>query len=248
MKRCGKIQIVDTPKHASPGQEVTVTVKVTNTNAGHKLPTGYGEGRQMWIHIIAEDKNGNPIFEDGWINEEGSLVRVPGITKVYEQKILAEGYNFLAEDDKEFHFVLMNTIEKDNRIPPKGFNKAAYQADGAFIIMKENEYEDGQNWDKTPYTFTIPADTEGKVRVTATLYYQTFSKEYIDFLDSHDLEQTEENGGRARNIPLGSGGRYAGAPENVKGTWGGALKKLWEDVGNGPPVNMGKAKFEIELK
>ena len=38
-------------------------------------------------------------------------------------------------------------------------------------------YADGQNWDDT--TYTLPLETE---RVSVTLYYQTASKEYIDFL------------------------------------------------------------------
>ena len=40
-------------------------------------------------------------------------------------------------------------------------------------------YEDEQYWDETVYV--VPAETE---RVSAILYYQTASKEYIDFLRS----------------------------------------------------------------
>jgi hypothetical protein len=241
MKKCAQIKIVDTPKKIVAGQEVTVTVRVTNKAAGHKLPTGYAEGRQMWIYIKAVDNEGNVIFEDGQLDADGSLVHTPGVTKVYQQKILAEGYDFLDANDKEFHFVLMNTIVKDNRIPPKGFNKAAYQADGAFIIP-EDLYEDGQNWDETPYTFLIPDLGSEKVKVTAKLYYQTFNKEYIDFLATHDREPTIENGGRARNLP--PDGMFGGSDM----TWSDALKTLWEETGNGPPVEMGKTTFEIEIK
>ena len=51
-------------------------------------------------------------------------------------------------------------IVKDNRIPPKGFNKAAYQADGAFIVPVKIPMRDGQNWDETAYTFDIPEVSE----------------------------------------------------------------------------------------
>jgi hypothetical protein len=254
MKSAARIQIVDSPKKASADEEVTITVRVTN-RAGHKLPTGYAEGRQMWIHIVADDKNGT-FFTDGSLSPDGSLERSEQ-TKVYEQVIKAEGYEssllddghsildadkdgVVSEHEKEFHFVLMNTVVKDNRIPPKGFNKTAYQADGAFIIP-EDLYQDGQYWDDTPYTFAIPAFVKGNVRVTATLLYQTFNKEYIEFLATHDLEPTVDNGGRARNLP--AGGIYADSP-----TWGTALHELWHDVGMGPPVEMGKGKFEIEIK
>jgi hypothetical protein len=240
MKTCAKLQFVHSQKKAPAGGDVTVTVRVTN-RAGHKLPTGYGEGRQMWIHIEAVDKKGRLIFENGQLDESGALVR-DGQTKVYEQKIEADGYHedVIAEGDEEFHFVLLNKIVKDNRIPPKGFNKDAYQADGAFIVP-EDTYADGQNWDETSYTFTLPGEDSENVRVTAKLYYQTFNKEYIEFLESHDTERTEADGGRARNLP--AGGMYAGSS-----TWGEALETMWEDAGETRTVEMAKAKWEIEIK
>ncbi|MEW6220748.1 MAG: hypothetical protein AB1634_14620 [Thermodesulfobacteriota bacterium] len=225
---------------ASPGEQVSVTVRVENLT-GHKLPTGYIEGRQMWIHIRATDEGGAVIFEDGVLDASGQLQRTPGVTKVYEQVTDAEGYSFLPPDQKKFRFVLMNTIKKDNRIPPRGYNKAAYQADGAFIIP-ENLYADGQNWDETAYSFTLPANVSGKVRVTATLYYQTFNREYVDFLKTHDQEPTQAHGGRARNLP--AGGNYAAGHT----TWGSALEALWTDVGQGPPVEMRSASAEIEIQ
>jgi hypothetical protein len=242
MKKCAKLEFVNSQKKGSPGKEVTVTVRVTN-KAGHKLPTGYGEGRQMWIHIKAVDKDGNIVFENGELKDGGLDRTSPNkVKKVYEQKIEADGYhpNVIAEDDKEFHFVLLNKIVKDNRIPPKGFNKDAYQADGAFIIP-EDTYEDGQNWDETDYTFTLPAGEDEKVTVRATLYYQTFNKEYIDFLSSHDTELTIAGGGRARDLP--ADGRYADSP-----TWGSALEEMWENAGETRTVEMAKAKWEIDIK
>jgi len=122
------------------------------------------------------------------------------------------------------------SIEKDNRIPPLGYNKAAYQADGAFIIP-EDTYADGQNWDITNYSFTVPATASGAVQVTATLYYQTFSKEYVDFLRENDQEPTVKDGGRARNLP--DAGIYSDA-----GTWGNALHHTWDASNKGQPVKM----------
>jgi hypothetical protein len=239
MKNCAKFEFVNTKKNVYQNDDVTVTVKVTN-NAGHKLPTGYGEGRQMWIHIRAVDDNGLVVFENGELDAEGKLVR-NGQTKVYEQKIEADDYapEVIPEGDEEFHFVLLNKIVKDNRIPPEGFNKAAYQADGAFIIP-ENTYADGQNWDETSYTFDLPDDFSGKISIVAKLYYQTFNKEYIDFLDSHDTESTIAHGGRARNLP--ENGAYAGSQ-----TWGDALKSMWENAGETRSVEMASAKYQIDV-
>jgi hypothetical protein len=244
------------------GDTINLNVKIIN-KCGHKLPTGFAEGRQMWLHIRATDDAGNLIFESGYM-EDGYLVRDkyrangkvvddPDKTmiKVYEMEAIADGYDesVIAKGNEHFHFILMNKIVKDNRIPPKGFNKEAYTADGAFIIPydpKDTDYADGQYWDITPYTFTVPDGKKGKIRVTATLNYQTFGREYIDFLEKNDLELTEECGGRARNLPII--GSYDGADCDSYGTWGLTLYDLWEKADMGPPVIVQESSIEISLK
>ena len=42
----------------------TLTVRVTN-ETGHKLPTGYPEGRRMWLHVRALDAKRTVVFESG---------------------------------------------------------------------------------------------------------------------------------------------------------------------------------------
>jgi hypothetical protein len=257
-----EVELLEMSSPPQAGETITVRVKVIN-KAGHKLPTGFAEGRQAWIHIKVVDVTGKVIYEDGVLDENGSLVRTPE-SKVYEQVVLAgrpehrekedrtcyEGYPFLDRngdscvDEKESHFrfVLMNYIKKDNRIPPKGYKKEAFAKDGAFIIPfdpKDTDYADGQYWDITPYSFILPPDAKGPLQITATLWYQSFSREYIQFLNEHDAEKTRKFGGRARNLPDGP---YA----NHK-TWASALSQLWRDAGMGPPSRMGRARMEIAL-
>jgi PKD repeat protein len=74
-----------------------------------------------------------------------------------------------------FHFVLNDTIYKDNRIPPRGFTNAAFELIQSPPIGYS--YADGQYWDDTEYT--IPGSA---VSVTVTLNYQTVSRDYVDFL------------------------------------------------------------------
>lgn len=47
--------------------------------------------------------------------------------------------------------------------------------------------------------------------------------------------------GRARDLP--AGGQYA----NLNLTWGEVLFKVWEDSGQGPPVEMGQARFNLSF-
>jgi hypothetical protein len=67
-------------------------------------------------------------------------------------------------------------------------------------------YLDGQYWDET--TYTLPLQTE---RILVSLYYQTSSKEYIDFL---------RNNGGVDGLALG--GLWEGLkspPELVAQAW-----------------------------
>jgi hypothetical protein len=160
--------------------EKVATVRVTN-QTGHKLPTGYPEGRQMWLNLRAFNASGQLIFESGAYNTQtGELIRDADI-KVYEAKqgITPELASVLGLlPGESFHFVLNNTVIKDNRIPPQGFSQALYDQPGLRPVGAT--YLDGQYWDDTQYT--LPPETD---RVIARLYYQTSSKEYINFLQSN---------------------------------------------------------------
>jgi uncharacterized repeat protein (TIGR01451 family) len=153
------------------------TVRVTN-QTGHKLPTGYPEGRQMWINLKAFAADGQLVYESGGYDAAtGQLQRDVGV-KVYETKqgITPELAALLGKPSgASFHFVLNNTIVKDNRIPPRGYQQDLFDQMGLRPVGAS--YADGQYWDDTVYL--LPSETE---RVFVTLYYQTASKEYVDFL------------------------------------------------------------------
>jgi hypothetical protein len=74
-----------------------------------------------------------------------------------------------------FCFLLNNTVMKDNRIPPRGYTQTAFDKPGLRPVGAS--YANGQYWDDTRYT--LPAETD---RVIVTFYYQTASREYVDFL------------------------------------------------------------------
>ncbi len=162
------------------GANKLAAVRVTN-QSGHKLPTGYPEGRQMWLNVKAYNANETLIYESGAYNpQSGTLTRDTDI-KVYETKqgLTPELAALLPYPAGEtFHFVLNNTVVKDNRIPPRGYTQAQYDRPGLRPVGAT--FADGQHWDDTQYT--LPGAT---ARVLVTLYYQTASKEYIDFLQQN---------------------------------------------------------------
>jgi len=158
-------------------EDGNLSVRVTN-ETGHKLPTGYPEGRRLWLNVRSYDMSGELIYESGaYDTATGMLTKDPDI-KVYEaeQGLTPELAALTGQDPgMTFHFALNNTTIKDNRIPPRGYTVEAFDRPGLRPVG--TTYADGQYWDDTEYA--VPPATE---RVVVTLYYQTSSRDYIEFL------------------------------------------------------------------
>ncbi|MCI0366530.1 MAG: dockerin type I domain-containing protein [Phycisphaerales bacterium] len=165
---------------------------------GHKLPTGYPEGRRMWLNVQFFDTGANLIAENG-AYDFGSATLHTDDTKVYESTFGIDSAVAAATGIPEgptFHLVLNNIIVKDNRIPPMGFTNAAFQAIRAAPVAAS--YADNQHWDDT--LFAIP---KGAVEAVVTLYYQTTSREYIEFL--RDANTTNSAGQTAYDLWVSQG-------------------------------------------
>lgn len=154
-----------------------ITVRVTNETA-HKLPSGYPEGRHIWLHVKAVDGGGATVYESGHYEPTTGELTRDADAKVYE---IHPGMSSLMSSitglpsGPSFHFVLNDTVFMDNRIPPRGFTNAAFETIQSPPV--DYSYPDGQYWDDTEYN--LPATAAS---VTVTLYYQSTSKEYIEFL------------------------------------------------------------------
>ncbi len=161
----------------TPGTD-QLRVRVTN-QTGHKLPSGYPEGRRIWVNVQFFDclSNTTPMDERGEY-DAASAVLNGADTKVYEMEgglddALATMLG--RTPGPAMHFVLTNKIFKDNRIPPRGFTNDGFAAVQCAPVAYT--YADGQYWDDT--YFDIPPYAVG---ARVVLYYQATSKEYIDFL------------------------------------------------------------------
>jgi hypothetical protein len=172
------------------GDSVRAVVVVTN-HTGHKLPTGYPEGRRMWIDLVARDAGGQVVFESGAYDAATGILTEDAQAHVYEAQLgLSPAFatSLGLPAGPSFHFALNDTLYQDNRIPPAGFSNAAYEDFGGVPVEPGRpfpRYPDGQNWDFASYT--LPATTNS---VTATLYYQTTSKDYVEFLHGENTTTT----------------------------------------------------------
>jgi nitrate/TMAO reductase-like tetraheme cytochrome c subunit len=172
-------------------------VRVTN-ESGHKIPSGYPEGRRMWVNVKFLNAKGTVVAERGAYNS-ATAVLTTADTKVYEAKhgttqAIAKLTGIPAGPN--FHLALANKRFFDNRIPPRGFSNAAFSAIGSAPVGYA--YADGQHWDDTSYA--IPS---GATQAVVTLYYQTTTKEYIEFL--RDANVTDAKGQAAYDLWVGTG-------------------------------------------
>ncbi len=217
-----------------------ISVKVTNLT-GHKLPTGYPEGRRMWLHVEARDSNNVLIFESGAYDSATADLTYDPQIKIYETlQGIWDGTQCVTEDTngrKLFHFVLNNCVAKDNRIPPLGFvPNIEIKPVGLNYPNNPSNPNELVNWDITQYSFPVTGAAL-PITVTATLNYQTASKEYIEFLATEASNNAfpSENTLCNRNLTVG--------PANQ--TRGAYMQSLWQANGKSPPVAMGVSQITI---
>ena len=166
------------------GSDLKVTV--TN-NCGHKLPTGYPEGRRIWVNVKFYDDSNSLISESGEYDPITGILSHDHEAKIYdiEPGIDPNLASVLGlPSGPSFHFVLNNKVYKDNRIPPRGFTNAAYADFGGAPV--DYSYPDGQYWDDTYYA--IPPSA---VSAQVTLYYQSTSKEFVEFLRDENTTNSD---------------------------------------------------------
>jgi plastocyanin len=178
----------------------TTLARVTVTNrSGHKLPTGYPEGRRMWLEVRARDAAGSVIYESGAYDAVTGTLNEGPEAVVYEAHLglsptWASQLGLSA--GPSFHFVLNDTVYKDNRIPPRGFSNAAFAGFGGAPVDASrpgSRYADGQYWDEA--RFSLPAAARS---VAVALRYQSTSREYVEFL--RDENHTNDAGQRLYDL------------------------------------------------
>jgi Cytochrome c554 and c-prime len=59
------------PRNVPAGSQLQFEVAVHNIAAGHNLPTGVTELRQMWLEVRVSDRNGQTVHRSGQLDEQG---------------------------------------------------------------------------------------------------------------------------------------------------------------------------------
>jgi hypothetical protein len=240
-----------------------ISFRIQN-NSGHKLISGFPEGRRMFVNIKAY-AGGSLIYEvNSYDAAAGTLKGLPypyladqGLphplpltaSELYVDDLVYETHpsSSLTGEDETFHFALATERYKDNRIPPKGFRigEAAarlsvprWHGDPAPDYFTSAEYAGG--YDDVSLTIATGADV-----VEVDLFYQTTSREYIEFL----RDEIRGSGNLTLSSPTPSGNAQAYIAQTDPffaqlRAWGDTIWTLWthnRNVDGAKPFLMAQA-------
>jgi hypothetical protein len=228
---------------SNSGGTLQARVRVTNLS-GHKLPTGYAEGRRMWLEVAAfAGGNPTPFWRSGnYVAATGELQDGNFPPRVYEVKqgiwnaTTSTCETEDAQGRDQFHFVLNNCIAKDNRIPPLGFRGGTnIELRPVGATYPETTPGSGVLVNHDDVNYAIPvAGQVGQIEVRATLRHQVASREYIEFLrdEAARVDVPSETDMCAAQRP---GGLPTGPRNQRRADF---LYDLWTSSGRSPPETM----------
>lgn len=232
--------------------QLVLQAKVTNLS-GHKLPTGYPEGRRMWLEIVVRDGANTVVFESGSYNSANATLTADPQLRTYEVRhgiwnsdsAICKTKDTL--DRQAFHLVLADCIASDTRIPPLGLRPArASDPNGFELAPVGRTYANIApgvlaNVDIASYNVTLPAGSTAPFAVTARLRYQTASRDYVEFL----RDQAVDHAFPSENLMCagGPGRPFTVGPQSA--TRGAHAFALWEKYGRSTPEEVTAAALVL---
>jgi hypothetical protein len=178
LARAAKVNLTSVPNDES---HLVVDVAVTNLN-GHKLPTAY-PSRRVWLHVTVRDQSGAMVFESGAVMPNGQIIgndndadrtrfephyreiTRPDQVQIYE--------SIMKDPNGAVTTGLLSAVgyAKDNRLLPRGFDKATANPDIAVVgdAVSDPAFVGGSH--RTRYRVDV-GRRRGPFRIDAELWYQ----------------------------------------------------------------------------
>ncbi len=211
---------VDAPDSVHLGEGLPqLGVTVTN-NTGHKLPTGYSEGRVMWLEIVAR-LGDEVIWSSGqWSEADQSWQEDPQL-RTYQGDAVEYATG------ESFHLLRNDYWQTDTRIPPLGLtpdDQTDPQTD-RYPLLPDGTWA---NYDELSYAFEglpqlsdpTPQDgTDDQLELTVRLLYLINTRAYVEFL----------------------------ADDNVTNQAGTDLLAAFEAAGGAPPVVLAEQTLSVPI-
>lgn len=207
-----------------------LTVRVTN-NTGHKLPSGYSEGRVMWLEVRALHA-GTVVYSSGRWDAATGTFEGDAQLRTYEARAVERA------SGEKFHLLRNDFWEVDSRLPPKGL-KQDVETDpvGDRYLLQADET--WPHWDETSYAFpaaavidTTPGEPDA-LELEVRLLYLINTPEYLEFLA--DANVTNMAGQHALDLFARGGERQP----TVVATWSGSVPAVGLVEGAGESTGAG---------
>jgi len=172
---------------------------VVQNLAGHKFPTAY-PSRRAWLHVTVQDRAGRTIFESGAVGPNGAIAGndndqdaarfEPHYTEI-RQSSQVQIYESMMGDTAGVPTTgLLKGVRylKDNRLLPRGFDKARAEPDTAVVGDALNDADFIDGGDRVRYSIDA-AGAQGPYRIAAELRFQPISFRWADNLRSYNAAE-----------------------------------------------------------
>ena len=188
---------VSMTRAAIVGGRLEAEVAVRNLT-GHKLPTGY-PSRRAWVHLTVRDASGAVVFESGAVDTAGRIAGNDNdadarrVEPHYEEIRSADQVQIyeavIAGRDGAVTTGLLTATQyvKDNRLLPRGFDKARAAADIAVHGEASRDGDFTDAGDRVRYNVAVTG--AGPYLVEAELRYQPIAFRWADNLRGYDAPE-----------------------------------------------------------
>lgn len=157
LRNAARVEIHPEDLPGTAGELSTFRVRVHNTGAGHKLPTGLSEVREMWLDVTVTDAKGAVLLRSGAIGEGGGIDPSAAIFKTFlgigkSNVKLSCCFFAIGERNK---ILSAERVTRDRRILPKGY-------------------------EEEKYAFRLPTGVSYPLSIDARLNYRSMSQAFAD--------------------------------------------------------------------
>jgi cytochrome c551/c552 len=187
------------PSAELAGGRLRVDLVVSN-RTGHKLPTGY-PSRRAWLHVTVRDRGGRTVFDSGAVEPSGAIrgndqdADRAGVEPHYTEITSADQvqiYESVMADASGLPttgLLSATGFVKDNRLLPRGFDKATAPADIAVLGAAAADADFVGGEDRVRYIIDV-AIASAPFDVEVELRYQPIAFRWAQNLKSYQSDVT----------------------------------------------------------
>lgn len=184
------------PPAIAAGEVLPVEVAVTNVGAGHNVPAGFSQERQVWLEVVVKDADGGDIYRSGFLTdrphpETGETVADGSLHDEDLEDVVArlDPHTGEAEirpgpDHDRRPYEQSGLVNFGNRFvrrgPEGGFEEV-------FLPFLAEHMDNGHSIPpletvRVRYDVPVPGDAAGRISVRVRLRFRPFPPRFVRFL------------------------------------------------------------------